>query len=82
MPGVNIANEAAGDAFQISIRGFDPEFTPVTLDGNSIPGAGASAAAMSRGITMQQVSIDNVSRIEAIKTPIPSDRSYLSARTA
>jgi TonB-dependent receptor len=72
LAGVNIANEAAGDAFQISVRGFDPEFTAVTLDGNSIPGAGASAATMSRGITMQQVSTNSVSRIEVIKSPIPS----------
>lgn len=72
MPGVNIANEAAGDALQLSLRGFGPEFTAVTLDGNSVPGAGASAGTVDRGITMQQVGTNNVSRIEVIKSPLPS----------
>lgn len=72
MPGVNIANEAAGDALQLSVRGFDPEFTPISLDGSSLPGAGASAGAMSRAITMQQVSTNNLSRIEVSKSPVPS----------
>lgn len=72
MPGVNIANEAAGDAFQISVRGFDPEFTPINLDGTSLPGAGASAGSMSRAVTMQQISTTNISRIEVTKSPVPS----------
>jgi iron complex outermembrane receptor protein len=72
LPGVNVANEAAGDALQLSVRGFNPEFTLVTMDGNSVPGAGASAGTISRGITMQQVGTNNVSRIEVIKSPIPS----------
>ena len=71
LAGVTI-NEAAGDAYSISLRGFSPEFTPITVDGNSIPSASFSATSVSRGSNLEQISMSNVSRIEVIKSPIPS----------
>jgi iron complex outermembrane receptor protein len=71
MPGVAILY-AAGDASQISLRGFAGTQTPITIDGNSIPSAPSSATGASRGILLEQISMTNVSRVEVIKTPIPS----------
>lgn len=71
MPGVAILY-AAGDASQISLRGFAGTQTPITIDGNSIPSAPSSATGASRGILLEQISMTNVARVEVIKTPIPS----------
>jgi hypothetical protein len=71
LPGVTI-NEAAGDAYSISLRGFAPEFTPITVDGNTVPSASFSATSVSRGSNLEQVSMSNVSRLEVVKSPIPS----------
>jgi len=71
LPGVSI-DEAAGDAYSISLRGFSPEFTPISVDGNTIPSASFSATSVSRGSNLEQVSMSNVSRIEVVKSPIPS----------
>lgn len=71
LPGVTI-NEAAGDAYSISLRGFSPEFTPVTIDGNSVPSASFSATSVSRGNNLEQISMSNVARLEVVKSPIPS----------
>lgn len=71
LPGVTI-NEAAGDAYSVSLRGFSPEFTPMTVDGNSVPSASYSATSVSRGSNLEQISMSNVARIEVVKSPIPS----------
>lgn len=71
MPGVAILY-AAGDASQISLRGFAGAQTPITVDGNALPSASSSAVGASRGILLEQISMTNVSRVEVIKTPVPS----------
>lgn len=71
MPGVAILY-AAGDASQISLRGFGGAQTPITSDGNSIPSASSSATGASRGILLEQISMSSVARVEVVKTPIPS----------
>ena len=71
MPGVAILY-AAGDASQISLRGFAGTQTPITVDGNAIPSAASSATGASRGILLEQISMSNVARVEVVKTPIPS----------
>ena len=71
MPGVAILS-AAGDASQIGLRGFAGTQTPITMDGNNLPSAASSAIGASRGILLEQISMTNVSRVEVIKTPIPS----------
>jgi len=71
MPGVAILY-AAGDASQISLRGFAGTQTPITVEGNALPRASSSAVGASRGILLEQISMTNVSRVEVIKTPVPS----------
>lgn len=71
LPGVAI-EYAAGDASQISLRGFDGAQTSITMEGNDIPSASSSATGASRGILLEQISMSNMSRVEVIKTPIPS----------
>ncbi len=71
LPGVAILY-AAGDASQISLRGFDGAQTSITMEGNDIPSASSSATGASRGILLEQISMSNMSRVEVVKTPIPS----------
>jgi iron complex outermembrane receptor protein len=71
LPGVSI-DEAAGDSYGVSLRGFAPEFTPITIDGNSVPSASFSASSVSRGNNLEQISMSNVARLEVIKSPVPS----------
>ncbi len=62
--------DAAGDVAEISMRGFDGIYTPITVGGMSTPNA-SPAANRVEGY-FEQNSISNVSRIEVIKSPIPS----------
>jgi TonB-dependent receptor len=71
MPGVAILY-AAGDASQISLRGFAGTQTPIAMDGNDVPSASSSAVGASRGILLEQISMTNVERVEVTKTPVPS----------
>ncbi|MBI4626729.1 MAG: TonB-dependent receptor [Verrucomicrobia bacterium] len=71
LPGI-IINYAAGDAYSISVRGFAPEYTAVTVDGNLIPSASFSANSLSRGNNLEQVSMNNMARVEVIKSIVPS----------
>ena len=71
MPGVAILY-AAGEASQISLRGFAETQTPITVEGNALPRASSSAVGASRGILLGQISMTNVSRVEVSKTPGPS----------
>lgn len=68
LPGVAISYTAA-DARAISVRGLPPNLTPVTIDGNRM--ASASSSLASRTFEFEQVSINNASRIELIKSPTP-----------
>ncbi len=71
MPGGAILY-AAGEASQISLRGFAGTQTPITVEGNALPRASLSAVGASRGILLGQISMTNVSRVEVSKTPGPS----------
>jgi iron complex outermembrane recepter protein len=69
MPGVTI-NYAEGDANSITLRGFPPEQTGITVDGNSI--ASASSSNPSRIVDLEQISVANTSRLEVVKTVLPN----------
>lgn len=71
LPGVTV-NAAAGDANNITLRGFSGSFTPISVDGDRMPSASTSATAASRMTNLETLSISNVSRVEVIKSPIPS----------
>ena len=71
MPGVNI-DYAGGNARDISLNGVPSTNVPVTLDGFGLASAvGGGAGGTSRGIGLDQVAINNLSRIEVSFSPTP-----------
>lgn len=69
MPGVAVEYGESPDATQILLRGVNPAYTAVNIDGNQVAGAASSGA--SRAFDTQQVSINNVSRIEVAFSRTP-----------
>jgi hypothetical protein len=73
LPGVEInyggtyASDA--DATGISVRGFGAEDTAIYIDG--VPVSSASPSSLSRAIGLDQLSINNASRVELVKVPTP-----------
>ena len=71
MPGVNI-DYAGGNARDISLNGVPSGYVPVTLDGFGLASAvGGGAGGTARGVGLDQVSINNLSRIEVSFSPTP-----------
>lgn len=68
IPGVTI-DQVGPDARNISLRGLPPEATAVMVDGAAMASAASSTA--SRVFELEQVSINNVSRVEITKSPTP-----------
>ncbi len=66
LPGVSLGF-SGGHASTISIGGLPPESTPITIDGNRL----ASAAAETRAIQLDQISINNMSRVEVVRSQNP-----------
>jgi iron complex outermembrane receptor protein len=54
----------------IRVRGFDPNLTVVTMDGNEIASAASSGA--NRAVQIDQLSIASIENVEVFKAPIPS----------
>jgi iron complex outermembrane recepter protein len=69
LPGVSV-DYVAADVRSISVRGFGSAFTSVNVDGNRMASAASSGA--SRTFELEQVSMNNVARIELTKVPTPS----------
>ena len=67
LPGVSIDYTGA-DARFISVRGLPNFGTAVMIDGNRMASA---AAGFSRGTEFDQVSLNNMARIEVAKSPLP-----------
>ena len=68
LPGVTLDYTAA-DARSVSVRGMPSTSSAVTVDGNRIANTGAGVA--NRVFEFDQLSINNVSRIEVTKGPTP-----------
>jgi iron complex outermembrane receptor protein len=68
LPGVTV-NYLASNANTVSVRGFDPIFTTVAVDGARV--ATASLANASRAVDFFTVNTASVSRIEVTKVPTP-----------
>lgn len=68
LPGVSI-DYTANDARSISLRGVAATFTSVTMDGNKM--ASASSSSPNRTFELEQVSLNNTSRIEIFKSRTP-----------
>lgn len=68
LPGVSIEYFAA-DARSITVRGLPSNYTPVSMDGNRLSSAGSSQA--TRTVELEQISINNVARVEVNKSNTP-----------
>ncbi len=73
IPGVSIdyggTYSSGADATEISVRGFRPDQTSVTVDG--VPISGAQPGSLTRAVSLDMLSINNASRVEVIKVPTP-----------
>ena len=83
IPGVQVdyggAYSSGADATQISIRGYGPEQTAITVDG--IPVANAQPGPLSEAVGLDMLSINNASRVEVIKVPTPDQPAASIAGT-
>jgi len=70
MPGVAIDYTEA-DVRQIRIRGMDPKYAAVTMDGAPVASAGSSDLSVGRAFEFEQLSISSIETIEISKTPTP-----------
>jgi TonB-dependent receptor len=70
MPGIT-ADFADPDIVSLSVRGLDSNLTQVTSDGAQV--ASAHYGGSTRVFQFNQVSINNISRIELTKVPTPAD---------
>ena len=71
LPGVNI-DYAGGNAREVSIDGVPGDYVPVTIDGFSLASAvGGGAGGTNRSVGLDQVSINNLSRVEVNFSPTP-----------
>ncbi len=68
LPGVTI-DYVSPDARTISIRGVPPQYTLLMMNGN--PVASASSSSASRTVELEQISLNNASRIEITKSRSP-----------
>jgi TonB-dependent receptor len=68
LPGIGI-DYTANDARAVSLRGMNPIFTNVTVDGGRM--ASGTSSGDSRRFELEQVAINNVETIEVFKTMTP-----------
>jgi hypothetical protein len=74
LPGVNI-DYAGGNARDVSIDGVPGNYVPVTIDGFSLASAvGGGAGGTNRSVGLDQVSINNLSRVEVNFSPTPESQ--------
>ncbi len=67
-----------GEGFQVSVRGFGPEFNQVTLNGRSMPAAQVNEAGSlntSRSFDMSNIASEGVSGVTVFKSSQPSTTS-------
>ena len=67
--GGNNQGYADSDATSVSVRGFGPEDTTIMING--MPVASATPGSLSREVALDQLSINNASRVELIKVATP-----------
>lgn len=70
LPGVTV-DYVAADVRTMSVRGFADNFTSISVNGSQM--ASAASGSNTRSFEFEQVSINNVSRVELVKAPRPQD---------
>ncbi len=74
LPGVNI-DYSGGNAREVSLNGVPGDYVPVTIDGFSVASAvGGGAGGTSRAVGLDQISINNLSRVEVSFSPTPESQ--------
>jgi iron complex outermembrane receptor protein len=68
LPGVSM-EYLAGDARQVSLGGVDFNYTPITFGGFGM--TNGNQGGTNRGVSLEYMSLNNVSRIEVINSPTP-----------
>lgn len=68
LPGMNI-NVAGGEARQFSMNGVPNGYVPISVGGFDL--AGASGSSTNRNVLLDQISLNNIARIEVLHTPTP-----------
>lgn len=67
-PGITV-EYAAGDARRVGLDGVNADYVPVTIGGFSL--AHTVQGGTSRGVELNQVSLNNISRVEVVQSPTP-----------
>ncbi|MBL9200622.1 MAG: TonB-dependent receptor [Opitutaceae bacterium] len=68
LPGMNI-NVVGGEARQFSMNGVPAGNVPISVGGFDL--AGASGSSTNRNVLLDQISLNNIARIEVLHTPTP-----------
>ena len=73
LPGVFWADIGQPDVQEVSVRGLASHMTSFSSDGSQLASAPTSSSA--RAFQVRQVSLNNISRVEVTKVPLPSTRA-------
>ena len=68
LPGISM-EYLAGDARQVSLGGVDFNYTPITFGGFGM--TNGNQGGTNRGVSLEYMSLNNVSRVEVINSPTP-----------
>jgi TonB-dependent receptor len=72
IPGISLDVKDGNNPSGIMVRGFDPNYTIVTMDGGQLASTViANTQTSSRQFVLEQANINNLSRIEVTKLPTP-----------
>jgi len=74
MPGMSI-DYVEADARAARIRGMDPKYTVVLMDGAPVASAGSSSLGTGRTFEFEQISIASIESVEITKTPTALDNA-------
>ena len=78
VPGV-VADITGYDARGIQVRGMSTEFTAITTDGAQL--ASGASVGTGRNVETSSLALNNIARIEVIKTPTPDTRADMLGGT-
>lgn len=78
IPGISLDVKDGNSPSGIMVRGFDPNYTNVTMDGGMLASTQiANTQTGSRGFLLEQANISNLARIEVTKLPTPDQSANL-----